>query len=98
MIEFGPYLRRRREAAKLSLSQLGQKMGVTRQHVYSLEKGDNRPSAEFCTRLAKVLQLDSDEVLLLAGHTPPDVLSLLQENPQTGCQLLRRSLSGKIGP
>lgn len=94
MIEFGLYLRQRREEAQLSLSQLGQKTGVTRQHIFNLEMGDTRPTAEFCTKLAHALKIDSDVVLLMAGHTPPDVLSLLQENPQAGCAILRRALVG----
>jgi DNA-binding XRE family transcriptional regulator len=92
MIELGIYLRERREEADLSLAKLSKQVGVSRQFLYMVEVGDARPQAHLCERLARALHLDSDVVLLLAGHTPPDVLSILQENPQAGCAILRGRL------
>ncbi|RYG55745.1 XRE family transcriptional regulator [bacterium] len=92
LIDFGTYIRQNREKAELSLAGLGRRVGVTPQHIFNIERGNVKATPVICIQLAIHLRLDSDEVMLMAGHTPPDVLTLLQENPQTGCALLRTSL------
>jgi transcriptional regulator with XRE-family HTH domain len=93
MTELGITLRDQREKKDLSLRELGQLMGLSKQYLAAIEVGEGRASAEICQLLAHHLGLDPDVVLLLAGHVPEDVLELLRENPQAGCALLRRALA-----
>jgi len=93
MTELGIYLRDQREKKDLSLRELGELMKRSKQHLAAIEVGAARASPEICEQLAYHLELDRDVVLLLAGHTPDDVLQLLRENPQAGCALLRRALA-----
>jgi transcriptional regulator with XRE-family HTH domain len=92
MNEFGNYVRKQREKKNFSLGKLAVEIGVSRQYLYRIELGEARASVAMCLALAKLLELDSDVLLLMAGHTPPDVLTILQENPQASCAILRRAM------
>jgi transcriptional regulator with XRE-family HTH domain len=91
-MEFGIYLRAEREMKRLSLRQLGRLVGVSKQFLFCIETGEVNPTPAICTQIALHLALDRDVVMLMAGHTPPDVLTLLQEHPAAGCAILRREL------
>lgn len=52
---FGAKLLRLREAAGLSMQQLGERAGISRQYVWRLEQGALQPSLETAQRLARAL-------------------------------------------
>jgi DNA-binding XRE family transcriptional regulator len=92
MNEFGNYLFNQRERKNFSLGKLAVEVGVSRQFLHRVELGEAKANIALCLALAQHLELDSDVLLLMAGHTPPDVLTILQENPQASCAILRRSM------
>lgn len=51
-------IRDHRKARKLSQSQLGREIGLTRQAVSQLELGRNKPDVETAKKLGKVLGFD----------------------------------------
>jgi transcriptional regulator with XRE-family HTH domain len=65
----GARIRRFRELADLSQSQLGEKLGVSYQQIQKYERGASRLSVETLLRLAKVLNLPV-QAMLPGGDGP----------------------------
>lgn len=65
MSTFGEIIREAREG-RFSQKELGDLIGVWDTYVGQIEKGDKIPSDEICVRLAKVLELDERNLLLVA--------------------------------
>ncbi len=86
--QFGGWIRERREYRGLSLRALAKTCGFASSHLCEIEGGDHLPSVRVATLLALHLNLDRDEVLLRARHVPPDIQTLLEENPRL-CSRLR---------
>lgn len=61
--EFGEYLRKLREAKKLSQFQLGKLVGVTDKAVSKWENGYSRPKSNIILKLSEVLSVSADELL-----------------------------------
>lgn len=65
-------LRRRRRAADLTQQSLADKVGVTRQTILSIEKGNYSPTVGLALRLAAVLNLRVEDLFQLEGETDED--------------------------
>ena len=61
-LAFGEKLKRLREAAGLSVSQLAVAAGVQRQSIYRFEDGANKPTADVLFRLADALKVSAEEL------------------------------------
>jgi transcriptional regulator with XRE-family HTH domain len=68
MSDLGARLKRLREAAKMSQSELAERSGVPLGSVRGYEQGRVDPSLAQATRLARALGVSLDE---LVGYTPP---------------------------
>jgi transcriptional regulator with XRE-family HTH domain len=68
-VTFGEELKRRREAAGLSVQELARKANVSRQTVYVLEADANSPTLEVLLRLS--VALDTDPRDLIGPLCPP---------------------------
>lgn len=96
--QFGEWLRHWRRVADLTQEQLGQKVGVKKQHISNLERGEKsaytgktmRPSLELVVKLAKALNRPITEAIEKAEIPLPVELSA---TPQTESieQTLRRA-------
>jgi putative transcriptional regulator len=53
----------------LTQEQLGQAVGVTRQTIVSIEKGDYSPSVFLALRIARTLRVQLEEVFWLENET-----------------------------
>jgi transcriptional regulator with XRE-family HTH domain len=74
----GQYLREKREARRWSQRKLAMRARVPQPTLCRLEKDqDAGISNAALVRLARVLGADADDLLLLAGRTPPDVQRIL---------------------
>ena len=60
--QIGQRLRKHRKAQKLSQEQLARKVGVTRQTIGLIEKGEYNPSLHLCIAIAKELKKTLDEL------------------------------------
>lgn len=60
----GQLVRVRRQKLKMSLAQLGEKVGFTRQHIHAIEfgKSDLTVNKELLDRFAAILQIDEKEL------------------------------------
>jgi transcriptional regulator with XRE-family HTH domain len=70
----GPVVKKRREALGLSQRELARRLGVKASHVGYLETGRRRPSLSLLNRIAGVLGLEREPLLLLAH---PEAKALL---------------------
>ncbi|WP_049662160.1 helix-turn-helix domain-containing protein [Bacillus sp. FJAT-27231] len=70
MNKFGERLRQLREEKKLTLRTLAERSNISYSFIASLEKGRFKPSRESVYALAKPLETDANELLMLAGFLP----------------------------
>jgi transcriptional regulator with XRE-family HTH domain len=71
----GTILRRRRRQLELTQQQVAQRVGVRANYVGYLERDMRRPSTSVLVKLAKVLDLDREELFFLAN---PQVRSFIR--------------------
>ena len=74
--KLGEYLKARREALGLTQRELAAKFGVEPSHVGFIENGQRKPSLKLIARIADVLGLNRQELLVLAH---PEAKALLVE-------------------
>lgn len=73
--DLGGYLRRKREAADLTIRQLARLVDVDHGYIVRLEGGQKtNPSAELLQRIADVLDIDASELLAYIGVKPSSVM------------------------
>jgi len=86
--EFGTRLRELRIQVSLTQRQLADRVGVDFSYLSKIESGTLPPPSEkLILRLAEVLNTDKDELIILAGKIPEDIVQMLK-NRKT-LQLLR---------
>jgi HTH-type transcriptional regulator, competence development regulator len=78
-----------REDKRLSIRELGRRTDVTGMHISNLEKGKINASPELLVKIAKVLDTDADELLHMADRVDPEVIDVIQNNPQAVPSFLR---------
>lgn len=74
-MNFGEWLRGKRQARGLSLVELGALVGVTDVQISRIETGSRSPSYETALKLARVFGENSSRVLKMAGHTPVETVN-----------------------
>ena len=88
-MNLGDKIRDLREDKRLSIRELGRRTDVTGMHISNLEKGKINASPELLVKIAKVLDTDADELLHLADRVDPEVVDVIQRNPQAVPSFLR---------
>jgi transcriptional regulator with XRE-family HTH domain len=79
--QLGQMLKNHREALGLTQRALAQKAGIEASHVAFIEGGRRKPSLRLIARLADILRLDRQNVLILAH---PEARALITEaRPET---------------
>jgi transcriptional regulator with XRE-family HTH domain len=68
----GDYLKEQRLAAKLSLRQLADQVGVSNPYLSQIERGLRKPSAEVLQQLARALRVSAEQLYVRAGIVHPD--------------------------
>lgn len=87
---FGARVKSYRSSKGLSLRKLAQAIGVSPTYLSGVERGEFPPPVEKrVLDLAKVLDLDADELLAQAGHVPPDLQEIIRKRPAAMSRLLR---------
>ncbi len=64
----GPTIKAARQARGLTLAELGNALGVSRQYVYAWEAGRRNPSRKYLRALADVLGLQVTDLLPQPNH------------------------------
>ena len=74
-VTFGSVLRRRRHQLGQTQAQVAKKVGCRPNYIGYLESGARRPSQKLVFKLAKALDLDAQELFLLANPLVRDVVA-----------------------
>lgn len=88
----GPEIRRRREAAGLTLRGMAEKVHVSPAYLSRVERGNVPPSDVLVKATARVLGADPEELLLLAGRVPANWRKIIAASPARVVGTLREAL------
>ena len=78
--EFGKLMKARREGLGLTQRVLAEKLGVEASHVAFIESGRRKPSLKLIARMADILGLDRQNVLVLAHPEAKELISAPQSD------------------
>ena len=92
---FGEILRELRTNAGVGIKRLAPDLGVSYSYLSKLENNEVGPSAGLVSRIADHFNYSRDRLLLAAGKVPPEVLQILQENPDQAVKFLREHFGGE---
>lgn len=81
---------RARAAQDLSLRTLATKARISPTHLSRIEGGYNRPSEDLVRRIARVLHVDFDDLMLGLGLVPSDVVRFLVRRPEIFSKLRKQ--------
>lgn len=86
MISFGERIKALRTARGMKLREMARRVGLSAGYLSQLENGVavGTPSEENIRILARVLEVDATELILLAGKMPSEVFDAVQEALQSG--------------
>ena len=85
----GLKIKKLREVNRISIRGLGRLTDVSGMHISNIEKDKVNASPELVTKLAEALDADVDELLHLAERVDPEVVDVIQKNPQAVPSFLR---------
>jgi transcriptional regulator with XRE-family HTH domain len=95
MVEFGTYVRNKREALRaadrrFSLRQMAARIGVEPSYLSKIERGDESPpSEEKIVAIARELDVDPDVLLAMAGKVSRDLQEVIMQRPELFSSLIR---------
>ncbi|MDD2324615.1 MAG: helix-turn-helix transcriptional regulator [Alphaproteobacteria bacterium] len=88
--EFSRRLQSRRIEKKLSQRSFAKAVGISSTYLSQIERGVLPPPAnDKIMAIAKLLDENADELMLLAGRVPPDIQAIILKNPAEVCGFLR---------
>jgi transcriptional regulator with XRE-family HTH domain len=84
--DLGEFIREQRRLAELSLRKLAEQADVSNPYLSQIERGLRRPSAEMLRRIARALEISSEELYVRAGilderDDRPDVVTEIRRDP-----------------
>ena len=94
----GGVVREARKDKEFSLRKFAEMLDVSPTFVSMLERDEIRPTVggdglsikvETIMKIARLLDLDADDLLALAGKIPPDLPEIIHQRPQEMAALLR---------
>ena len=93
---FGTYVRRQREELQrlrggYSVRKVAEMLNIQPSYISKIERNEVKPpSEETIIKLAKVLEVDSDMLLALAGKVSAELRATIIKRPQLFADLLRQ--------
>jgi len=95
-MELAEAIKERRQEKGLSLRKAAKEVGCDAAYLSRIEGGKTSPSDEVTKQLARVLELDEDELSLMAGKLPPSLKSAAHKQPHELAEALRESLTARL--
>lgn len=92
---FGKRLRQLRRARQLGMKELARRVDVDPSFLSRVERGLVSAPRVLVLRVAALLGVDAEPLLLQAGHLPEDVRTMLAEHPRQVLEVLRRSIPNR---
>jgi len=77
----GDHIQSIRQDRDLSQSELAGQVGIDHTYLSKIENGHMEPSSDTLLQIADELEADADKLLAMAGKVPPDVMSILVDQP-----------------
>jgi transcriptional regulator with XRE-family HTH domain len=94
--QLGELVRSRREGLSLTQRSLAQKLGVEASHVAFIESGRRKPSLKLVARLADILGLDRQSLLIVAHPEAKELIAeAKQEKQRKGSPSWRRFIENQ---
>jgi len=78
----GAFLRRERRAANVSLETMATSLGYSSTFLSDVERDQRPASRSLCMAMARVMGLDTVELLARAGHLTEDAAEYLRRRPR----------------
>jgi transcriptional regulator with XRE-family HTH domain len=89
--KFGAFIRREREAREIGLREMAKKIGVSPTYLSKVERDEfPAPAEDKIAAIARILGLDLDETLALAGKVASDVREVIRSRPEMASFLRTR--------
>jgi transcriptional regulator with XRE-family HTH domain len=87
--QIGDRIRRERLRLEMTQRQLAAAVSVGVPHISKVEANRENPSDELLERLAKVFDIDAEELLISARKLPPDIVEDFASDPAKALAFLR---------
>lgn len=87
---FGAFFKKIRKGKGYSIKQLSPRLDVNYSYLSKIENGHSTPSEDFIDRISIFFEIDKEELMVRAGKVPDDILSILQNNPNSAISFLRK--------
>ncbi|MBC8191620.1 MAG: helix-turn-helix transcriptional regulator [FCB group bacterium] len=85
----GQMIFRLRTEKKIGVRELGRRVEVTGVHISAIEKNKAKPSPELLRKIAEVLEIDVDRLMVRADQIDPEVLKVIKGNSYAVHDFLR---------
>ena len=88
--KFGAFIRRERESKEITLREMAKMIGISPTYLSKVERDEFPPPAEDRVRaIAKIIDVDADDLLARAGRVSSDVTDIIKRHPVELTALLR---------
>ena len=91
-VAFGKRVRAARLKKKMTQKKLADEVGVARQYISSVEKGEGNPTASILFSICNILEVSSDELLggiKLSNYVPSDLNDYFKDINKDQAQTVR---------
>jgi len=88
-MSLGETIKALRDEKRLSMRGLAKAVDVTPMHISNIEKGFTTGSSGLIAKIARALETDVDSLLHMADRVDPEVVEVIQQNPQAVPSFLR---------
>jgi len=86
---FGEMVHKLRTEKRISVRELGRQVDVSAMHISNIEKGKSNASPEIVMKIATALETDPDMLLKASNQLDPEVVGVINSNPQAIPSFLR---------
>lgn len=95
-MNFGSRLRQLRQSKTTGLKTLAKKVGVDHSYLSRIESNRVQPSEQVIRKLARSLNYDEAELMLLADRVPPTWRTAIKRDPECTASTIRDSLAANM--
>jgi len=88
-MNFGELVNKLRTEKRISVRELGRMVEVSAMHISNIEKGKSNASPEIVKKIAAALNTNADELLQSSNQVDPEVIGVINSNPQAIPSFLR---------
>lgn len=92
LTKFGKFIRESRLKLNIGLREFAGKVGISATYISKMEVGEYAPpKEENIKKMAKILGLNEDKLITMAGKLPSDLGEIISTEPKLYASFLRRA-------